>query len=154
MPLRFSIHYSSLPSCPSTFYNPAASTQIQLSSYNNNQQVDNYNSYRRVPGQPTFCTRAPSRLSKARVREPSHTDRNIRTKYAKHHSFVIIGVGLDTSLDEIRAAISTNYPAKMSPEHIRAPAMQAPTQLVRAFTRCKTTNNILISRGLMIVPTH
>ena len=75
-------------------------------------------------------------------------------KYAKDHSFVIVGVGLEKNLDEVKAAINKTYPAKMSVVRIRSRATQAPTRLVRAFTRCQTTKTLLIDRGLMIGLTH
>ena len=74
--------------------------------------------------------------------------------YAKDHSFVTIGVGLDKNVDEVKAAINKTYPAKKSLVRIQSRATQVATQLVRAFTRCKTTKTLLISLGLMIGLTH
>ena len=75
-------------------------------------------------------------------------------KYASDHSIVIVGVGLDKNLDEVKAAINKTYPAKISLVRIRSRATEAPTRLVRAFTRCKTTKTLLIDRGLMIGLIH
>ena len=75
-------------------------------------------------------------------------------KNAKDQSFVIVGVGLNTNLDEVEAAISKTCPAKMSLVRIRSRATQAPTRLMRAFTRCETTKTLPIDRGLMIGVTH
>ena len=67
---------------------------------------------------------------------------------------MIVGVELDKNLNEVKAAINKTYPAKMSLVRIRSRATQAPTRLVRAFTRCETTKTLLIDRGLMIGRTH
>ena len=71
-------------------------------------------------------------------------------KNAKDYSCVIVGVGLDKKLDEVKAAVNKTYPAKISLVHIRSRATQAPTRLVRSFLKCETTKTLLISRGLMI----
>ena len=75
-------------------------------------------------------------------------------KNAKNNSFVIVGVGLDKSLDEVKAAVNRIYPAKMSLVRIRSRATQAPTRQMRAFKRWETTKTLLISRSLMIGLTH
>ena len=93
--------------------------------------------------------KALSAIQSARPEALSSTHSN---KYAKDQSFVIVGVGLDKNMDEVKAAIIKTYPAKMSLVRIRSRATQA--RLVRAFTRCETTKTLLIDRGLMIGLTH
>ena len=71
-------------------------------------------------------------------------------KYAKDHSFVIVGEGLDKNLDEVKAAINKIILAEMSIELIRKRATQSPSRLMSASTRCKTTKTLLSRHGLMI----
>ena len=99
----------------------------------------------------TLFMKALSAIQSARPEALSSTYSN---KHAKDHSFVIVEVGLDKNLDEVGAAINKTYPAKISLVRIRSRATQAPTRLLRAFTRCETTKTLLIDRGLMIGLTH
>ena len=67
---------------------------------------------------------------------------------------MIVGVGLDKNLDEVKAAINRIYPAKMSLVLIRSQASRAPTRLVITFTKSEKTKTLLISHGLMLGLTH
>ena len=98
----------------------------------------------------SFSRRPPSAIQTACPEAFSSTN---STKYSKDHSFVIVGVGLDKNLDEVKV-INKTYPAKMNLVRIRSRATQAPTRLLRAFTRCETRVTLLISRGLLIGLTH
>ena len=92
-----------------------------------------------------------SAIQSARPKTLSSTYSN---KYAKDHSFEIVGVRLEKNLDDVKAAINKTYPAKMSLVRIKSRATQKPIRLVRALTRCETTKTLLIERGLIIGLTH
>ena len=133
-----SINYS-----PKTNYNRRSTQDATISKHNS--------SSKEAKPSDTLFKKALSAIQSACSKALPSTQ---SAKYASDHSFVIVGVGLDKNLDKVKAATNKTYPAKISLVRIRSQATQAPTRLLRAFTRCETTKTLLIDRGLMIGLTH
>ena len=119
--------------------------------YKMQQEANSTPAAKRPKPSRTLFMKALSAIQSSR---PEALPSSYSKKHAKDHCFVIVGVGLDKNLDEVKAAVNKTCPAKIRLMRMRRRATQAPTRLVRALTRCETTNTLLIDRGLMIGLTH